>query len=131
MILAYAVKFGNNSSNMAEALALLWGVKFMAHLRRTNLVVEGYSNLIIEVFNWHSKTSWSLVDLLLDVKMYLDRMGVQTTQYTFREGNYVENKLVGLGFRMTVLRCWRQLASIHVDIITLIESEGHITTSKI
>ncbi|XP_059067964.1 uncharacterized protein LOC131858684 [Cryptomeria japonica] len=48
LVLAYANNFGSSSSNMAEALALFWGLKLALTIAAKRVVIEEDSNLIIE-----------------------------------------------------------------------------------
>lgn len=50
-ILDYASNFGTKASNMAEALSLLWDIKFIALMGNFRIQVEGDSKLIIDIVN--------------------------------------------------------------------------------
>ena len=51
-------------------------------------------------------------------------------QYMYQKGNCVVDKLVGMGVEMMDIRCWKQLALILVDIITLFECGEYATTNR-
>ena len=49
VLLVYAGKVGNGSNNVAEAMALLWGLQLSKERQILELTIEGDSKLVIDL----------------------------------------------------------------------------------
>ncbi|XP_059068382.1 uncharacterized protein LOC131858914 [Cryptomeria japonica] len=67
LVLAYAGNFDFVSSNMAKALALLWGLKLALGINAKRLIIEGDSKLIIEAAKGVSGVSWMINNVIKDI----------------------------------------------------------------
>ncbi|XP_059067910.1 uncharacterized protein LOC131858631 [Cryptomeria japonica] len=112
LVLAYARNFGSASSNMAEALALFWGLKLALTIDAKILVIKGDSKLIIEATKGVSGISWMVRNILKDIWSMIVWLEEFRIQHICREGNSVADSLVAAGLEMKGMRCWRHLASL-------------------
>ncbi|XP_059070816.1 uncharacterized protein LOC131860419 [Cryptomeria japonica] len=67
LVLAYAENFDSVSSNMAEALALFWGLKLALGINVKRLIIEGDFELIIEATKGISGISWMINNVIKDI----------------------------------------------------------------
>ncbi|XP_057820830.1 uncharacterized protein LOC131033605 [Cryptomeria japonica] len=99
-ILAYAGNFGSASSNMAEALALFWGLKLALDINAKRLIIEGDSKLIIEATKGVSGISWMINNILKDIWSLIVWLEEFQIQHIYREGNLVVDSLDAIGLEM-------------------------------
>ncbi|XP_059066396.1 uncharacterized protein LOC131857710 [Cryptomeria japonica] len=100
LVLAYARNFGSALSNMAEALALFWGLKLALAIDAKRLIIEGDSKMIIEVTKGLSRISWMINNILKDIWSMIVWLEEFHIQHIYREGNSVADSLVGAGLEM-------------------------------
>ena len=60
VLLVYVGKVGNGSNNLAEAMALFWGLSLISEMQLKEITIEGDSKLIIDLVNGVSQPRWNI-----------------------------------------------------------------------
>ena len=74
VLLVYAGKVGNGSNNVAEAMALLWGLQLYKERNFLELTIEGDSKLVIDLVKGEARLRWKIRNIILDIKQILEEM---------------------------------------------------------
>ncbi|XP_059070694.1 uncharacterized protein LOC131860314 [Cryptomeria japonica] len=112
LVLAYAGNFDFDSSNMAEALALLGGLKLALSTNIKKLIIEGDSKLIIEATKGTSRIRWRIKNVIKDIWSMIVWLEDFQIQHIYREGNGVVDSLATTRLEIKGIRCWRHLDSL-------------------
>lgn len=96
MIKAFAKFYGQCTNNVAEAYAILKGIKICSRLSLFNVVVESDFLLIINMISKQKKTSWKVAHIIEQIWQAL-RTGKYKFKHTLREGNCTTDILANLG----------------------------------
>ncbi|XP_059064941.1 uncharacterized protein LOC131856981 [Cryptomeria japonica] len=112
LVLAYARNFDSISSNMAEALALFWGLKLALSTQAKKLIIEGDSKLIIEATKCASGICWRIKNVIKDIWSMIVWLEDFKIQHTYREGNGVADSLAVMWLDIKGMRCWKHLGSL-------------------
>ncbi|XP_019266683.1 PREDICTED: uncharacterized protein LOC109244105 [Nicotiana attenuata] len=96
MVKAFAEFYGHCSNNMAEAKAVLHGIKLCNSLGLQNVIVETDSLLIVSIINRRMKPPWRIKHIIEQI-WEITSLGNFNFVHTFREGNYVADQLANLG----------------------------------
>ena len=123
VLLVYAGKVGNGSNNVAEAMALLWGLQLSRERQIMELTIEGDSKLVIDLVKGEAKLGWKIRNIILDIKKILNEMKMAHLQHIYREGNQVADTVAAMGFNAMEITCWENLADLNEDIRSLISKE--------
>ena len=59
-LLVYTGKVRSGSNNLAEAMALFWGLNLINEMQLKEISIEGDSKLIIEMVNGVSQLRWNI-----------------------------------------------------------------------
>ena len=68
MLLAYTRQLGKVSNNVAEVMALYWGLKLVITVGWENAVIEGDSKIIIETIKCIMKEGWATKCVVEDIR---------------------------------------------------------------
>lgn len=67
VLLVYASQVGIGSNNVAEAMALLWGLQLSRERNILELTIEGDSKLVIDWVKGEAKLGWKIRNIILDI----------------------------------------------------------------
>ncbi|OIS99333.1 putative ribonuclease h protein [Nicotiana attenuata] len=95
-IFAFADYYGTCSNNMAEAKAMLQGIKMCIASRYSNVIVEADSQLIVDMINNKMKVPWH-IQHIIDQIVLLSSNGNFCFVHIFREGNIAADQLANRG----------------------------------
>ena len=74
VLLVYVGKVGNGSNNVAEAMALLWGLQLSKERQTMEITIEGDSKLVIYLVNGEARSGWKIRNIILDIKQILNEI---------------------------------------------------------
>ena len=74
MLLVYVGKVGNGSNNLAETMALLWGLQLTREMHIKEITIEGDSKLIIDLVKRVSQLGWNIQSIIMDINKFLEGM---------------------------------------------------------
>ncbi|KAH0729146.1 hypothetical protein KY290_000325 [Solanum tuberosum] len=80
---------------MAEAKAILFGIKWCLDKGFTNILVESDSMLITNMINGEAKTPWQIKHIIEDIHG-LKVQGNFSLQHCYREVNMIEDYLANM-----------------------------------
>ena len=123
MLLVYAGKVGNGSNNVAEAMALLWGLQLSKERHILELTIEGDSKLVIDLVKGEARPGWKIRNIILDIKRILEEMRMVHLHHIYREGNQVADAAAAMVFNAMEITCWENLVDINEDLRMLISKE--------
>ncbi|XP_059064974.1 uncharacterized protein LOC131857009 [Cryptomeria japonica] len=112
LVLAYAENFDSILSNMAEALALLGGLKMALGTNTKTLIIEGDSKLIIKATKGALGICWRIKNVIKDIWSMIVWLEDFQIQHIYREGNGVADSLAKTDLEIKGMRCWRHLDSL-------------------
>ena len=130
VMLVYVSKVGNGSNNVAEAMALLWGLQLFRERQIKELTIEGDSKLVIDLVKGEARPGWNILNIILDIKQVLNEMKIAHLQHIYREGNQVVDAAAAMGFNAMAITCWDNLADLSGDIRSLISKEKGRNNSR-
>lgn len=90
--MAYAEYFGECSNNMAEANAILFGIKWSLDKRLTKVLVESDFMIIINMINGVTKTPQKIKHIIKGIQD-LKLQGNFSFQHCYREVNMISDYL--------------------------------------
>ena len=123
VLLVYASKVGNGSNNVAEAMALLWGLQLSRERQIMELTIEGDSKLVIDLVKGEARLEWKIQNIILHIKQVLNEIKISHLQHIYWEGNQVADAVAAMGFNAMEITCWENLANLNEDIRSLISKE--------
>lgn len=95
MMFAYSLNLGQGTSNMVEAQAMLYGLKWYVNRGYDKVRGETDSLLLSKCINRDWKPPWRLDQLIWDLQQLVETHGF-TISHCFREANKPANKLASL-----------------------------------
>ncbi|KAH9312988.1 hypothetical protein KI387_028023, partial [Taxus chinensis] len=122
-LLAYFFNLGIQSNNVAEVVALFWGVKLVEEKGFKHLVVEGDSLYIISCVKGVSQASISIVDFINKSKGKLSSFETISFQHVFREGNKLADILANMGVDAKELKVVEDLKEMDANFIDTLKRE--------
>ena len=83
-----------SSNNMAELEALIEELKLSMNFSIKKLIIEGHSQIILNVVRCKYMSNWKLNSKLEEALSLIDNLDKIKIQHIYREGNKIENALV-------------------------------------
>ncbi|KAM3247581.1 hypothetical protein P3L10_009348 [Capsicum annuum] len=93
VVLAFAENYGICSNNVAEAKAILQGIKIYISMRLSNVIIEADSQIIIDMMNNKMKPPWKIYYIIDQLSSKANFIFV----HTYREGNKLADLLANYG----------------------------------
>ncbi|XP_060212219.1 uncharacterized protein LOC132639840 [Lycium barbarum] len=95
MIQAFTEYYGQSSNNIAEANAMLKGIKIYLNAGLSNIVVESKSLWLINIINEKLDPPWQIKQIIEQITS-ITSAGNFTFAHIFREGNFTADLLANM-----------------------------------
>lgn len=115
MIKAFAEFYGQGNNNLAEAKAMLYGVKLCCNCGFSKVIVESDSMLIVNLVNQRMKPPWQLTQIIEQIREVTET-GNFLFVHIFREGNAIADHLAKLGESSKTFHIFNQVVSLPMKI---------------
>ncbi|XP_077226257.1 uncharacterized protein LOC143859445 [Tasmannia lanceolata] len=92
VIIAFAYFYGTSTNMVAEARALLDGLRLCKAFGIVNLVVESDSKVLMDLISKKESHPWSISSYWLEMMLLMDQLR-PSHQHQFREGSKVADAL--------------------------------------
>ncbi|XP_075091582.1 uncharacterized protein LOC142171777 [Nicotiana tabacum] len=115
MIKAFAEFYGQGNNNLAEAKAMLYGVKLCCNCGFSKVIVESDSMLIVNLVNQRIKPPWQLTQIIEQIREVTET-GNFLFVHIFREGNAIVDHLAKLGESSKTFHIFNQVVSLPMKI---------------
>lgn len=119
ILLAFVGNLGKASNNVADAMALLWGLKLVISVGRKNVEIEGDLKVILDTMKCLTKVGWDFRRVIEEVWHMLTLFQWYDLQHIYQEGNGVDDMMVVMGLKIHDLRCWRDVEVLPNLVISL------------
>ncbi|KAH0698662.1 hypothetical protein KY284_012877 [Solanum tuberosum] len=95
LLFAYSLNLGEGTSNWAEAMALLYGIRWCINNEYEFILVESDSKLLVNCVNDQNSTPWKMQKEVEELKAHMENTSY-ILRHCYREANKVADKLASL-----------------------------------
>ena len=83
MLLAYFGQLGKFLNNIAEVIALYWGLKLFITVGWSDMEIEGDSKIIIDTVKGNMREEWAIKHVIEDIKYLLTILNMFDLNHIF------------------------------------------------
>lgn len=87
MLYALAIPLGFGANNQGEIQAAIYGIHWCINHGFKSIILEDYSQLLVNWINSNTKVPWSLYQFIYDLKEQLSKLRSYHCYHTYRETN--------------------------------------------
>jgi len=95
LLFAYSLNLGEGTSNWAEAMALLYGIRWCINNEYEFILAESDSKLLVNCVNDQNSTPWKMQKEVEELKAHMENTSY-ILRHCYREANKVADKLASL-----------------------------------
>ncbi|XP_070036619.1 uncharacterized protein [Nicotiana tomentosiformis] len=111
LIFTYSLVLGPGTSNWAEAVALLFVIKWCRNNRFDKIIANSDSKLLVDCVNGYSGTPWRILKEVEKLKVHKEQAGF-LLDHCFREINQVADKLPSMSYTFSQSHIFQNFAEL-------------------